>query len=435
MRRHIRRSRRKFFSIKAWRIRVVFWTGAILVGCVTLLFAKLSHIADDSFIAISQQYPWAPFLLTPVGLMLVGWLTRRFYKGSEGSGVPQVISSLENNKTPLYLSIRVAFGKLTLTILSLFSGASVGIQGPSVHIGACIMYSLRKFAVFPAYYYQKGLIIAGGAAGFAAAFNTPLAGIVFAFEELSRSFEQKTNGIILTAVILSGMTAMALQGNQSYFSVSETVFEFDVSLIITILLCSLIGGLLGGLFSQLLISGSRLLKPWLTNYPLTVICLLGLIIATTGYLSGHNSFGTGYLEANAIVSGVTEYDPLFPLYKFIATMASYFTGIPGGIFAPSLATGAGIGQSLSHFLPLAPASFMILIGMVAYFSGVIQAPITAMVIVLEMTANSSMIFPLMISAFIGSGMSSLVCPRSLFRVMAENFSHEDRETKKEKEKD
>lgn len=419
------------FSLNAWRMRLVFWTGAILVGCITLVFARLSHLADASFIGVSQQYPWLPFILTPLGLMLVAWLTKRFFRGSEGSGVPQVIASLDNQQTPVFLTLRIACGKLLLTILGLFSGASVGIQGPSVHIGASIMYSLRKYANFPADYYQKGLIIAGGAAGFAAAFNTPLAGIVFAFEELSRSFEQRTNGIILTAVILSGMTAMALQGNQSYFSVSKTAFDFDISLILIMLLCSVVGGLSGGLFSQILILGTRLIKPWLIHYPVIVIFILGIIIATTGHLSGHTSFGTGYEQANAIVSGSADYDPLFPLYKFIATLASYFTGIPGGIFAPSLATGAGIGQSLSQFLPLAPASFMILVGMVAYFSGVIQAPITAMVIVLEMTANPSMIFPLMIAAFIGSGVSSLICPRSLFRLMAESFIDQEKQSNRD----
>lgn len=419
-----KRPRNEWFSANAWRIHLLLWAGAILVGCVTLVFAKLAQYADDSFIKAVRQYPWLPFVVTPLGLVLVGWLTRRFFHSAEGSGIPQVIYVLEKQKNTFFISLRNAFGKLSLIIVALFSGASVGLQGPSVHIGAAIMYSMRRFAVFPADYYQKGLVIAGGAAGFAAAFNTPLAGIVFAFEELSRSFEQKTNGIILTAVILAGLTAMALQGNQPYFRVSEAVFEFDVSLLFTILLCGVIGGILGGLFSQLLISGSRIIRPCLRRNPFIVISLLGLIIAVTGYLSGYSSFGTGYEEANAIVSGSKQYDPLFPLYKFIATLASYFTGIPGGLFTPSLATGAGIGQSLAHYLPIAPASFMILVAMVAYFSGVIQAPITAMVIVLEMTANQNMIFPLMMCAFIGSGMSSIICPRSLFRVLAEAFEDE-----------
>jgi H+/Cl- antiporter ClcA len=233
--------------------------------------------------------------------------------------------------------------------------------------------------------------------------------------------QQKTNGIILTAVIFAGMTAIALVGNYKYFGVSHAIFSMDISLIASMIMCGVLGGFLGGLFSQTLITGNRIIQPWIQRYPMRVTCLLGLIIAYIGHLSGHTSFGTGYDAAYLIVSSEGEVDHLFPVYKFLATLVSYFTGIPGGIFAPSLATGAGIGQNLAHFIPLAPESFMVLVGMVAYFSGVIQAPITAMVIVLEMTSNQNMIFPLMVTAFLGSSMSSLVCPRPLYRALADSF--------------
>jgi len=422
MRHHIRRSKRKLFSINAWKIRLVFWLGALLVGCLAALFAMLASTADHSFKDLAERYHWLPFILTPAGLMLINWLTRRFFPGANGSGIPQAIAALQLKDKSSVLSFRIAIGKFLLTSLGLFSGASIGREGPTVHIGASIMYSLRRFANFPAFYYRQGLIAAGGAAGVAAAFNTPLAGIVFAMEEISRSFEQRTNGIILSAVIFAGLTAMAILGNYNYFGTSNAVFTLDFSLVASILLCGVLGGLAGGLFSQSLITGTRLIKPWLDLYPLRITFILGLLIAYIGHLSGHSSFGTGYEVAYGIVSETaTEFDPMYPLYKFFATLTSYFTGIPGGIFAPSLATGAGIGQNIAHFLPLAPTSFMVLTGMVAYFSGVIQAPVTSMVIVLEMTANQNMIFPLMITSFIASGISSLVCPKSLYGVLAQSF--------------
>lgn len=400
---------------------MVFWAGALFVGLAAALFALMASHADHSFTQLADQYPWLPFVITPLGLMLISWLTRRFFPGASGSGIPQTIAALRLKNKSAVLSFRIAIGKLLLTVMGLFCGASIGREGPTVHIGASIMYSLRHFANFPAFYYRHGLIAAGGAAGVAAAFNTPLAGIVFALEEISRSFEQRTNGIILTAVIFAGMTAMAIHGNYNYFGISSTVFELDFSLVLSIILCGIVGGVLGGLFSQSLISGSRWIHPWLVKYPLRIAFIIGLLLACIGVLSEHKSFGTGYESAYAIVTGSSDFDPMFPVYKFVATLGSYLTGIPGGIFAPSLATGAGIGHNLAHWIPLAPMSFMVLIGMVAYFSGVIQAPITAMVIVLEMTANQNMIFPLMITALIGSGTSSLVCPRSLYQVLAESF--------------
>ncbi len=425
MRHHLRRSWRKYFSKKAWRIRLTFWLGSFLVGVIAVIFSTSVSFADHSFLQLVSQHPWLPFFLTPAGLVLINWLTRRFFPGAGGSGIPQTIAALSIENKSTVLSFKIAVGKLFLTIMGVFSGATIGLQGPTVHIGASIMYSLRRFAKFPAFYYQHGLIAAGGAAGVAAAFNAPLAGIVFILEEVSKSFEQRTNGIILSAVIFSGLTAMAFQGNNSYFGISDATFTLDLKAVISIIVCGVVGGFLGGAFSQSLISGSQLIKPWLDRYPLRITFLIGLVLATIGHLSDHSSFGTGYEATFDIITQNGGFDPLFPVYKFLASLGSYLTGIPGGIFAPSLATGAGIGQNLAHFIPLAPVSFMILVGMVSYFSGVIQAPFTAMVIVLEMTANQNMIFPLMISAFIGSGMSSLVCPRSLYRVLALSFFDEN----------
>ncbi len=421
MRRHLHRHRRKLLSLQAWRIRLVFWGGALLLGGIAASFALVAARMDHGFRDLVERWPWLPFVMMPLGLMLINWLTRRFFPGAGGSGIPQVIAALQMKQRAAVLSFRIAVGKLLLTSLGLFCGASIGREGPTVHIGASIMYSLRRFASFPDFYYRHGLIAAGGAAGVAAAFNTPLAGIVFALEEISRSFEARTNGVIMTAVIFAGLTAMALLGNYSYFGVSDVQFALNPMLVLSILLCGIIGGLLGGLFSQALISGNRWIRPWITRYPLRVTALLGLLLACIGWLSGHDSFGTGYEKAYGIITGEGDFDPWFPLYKFMATLGSYLTGIPGGIFAPSLATGAGIGQNLAHWIPIAPVAFMVMVGMVAYFAGVIQAPITAMVIVLEMTSNENMIFPLMISALLGSGASSLVCPRSLYRVLAEDF--------------
>lgn len=391
------------------------------MGLLAALFAIMATRADHFFIRLANEYPWAPFILTPSGLMLINWLTRRFFPGSDGSGIPQTIAAMRMRNKSVVISMRIAIGKLMLTVMGLMSGASIGREGPTVHIGASIMFALRKVTNFPAHYSTKGLIAAGGAAGVAAAFNTPLAGIVFAVEEISRSFEQKTNGIILIAVIFAGLTAMAIQGNYDYFGVSHATFTLSFNQLITLLICGVTGGLLGGLFSQSLLFGNRLIKPWILRFPLLITGLLGLLIASIGFLSDWSSSGTGYEAAYGILDQSKQMDPWFPLYKFMATLASYFTGIPGGIFAPSLATGAGLGQDMAALLPLAPVSFVVLVGMVAYFSGVIQAPITAMVIVLEMTSNQNMIFPLMIASLLGAGVSTLVCPKPLYSTLAMGF--------------
>jgi H+/Cl- antiporter ClcA len=147
----------------------------------------------------------------------------------------------------------------------------------------------------------------------------------------------------------------------------------------------------------------------------------GLAIALCGVLSGGQTYGTGYEQARGMVEGHTTLPAAYPVLKFVATVVSYVSGIPGGIFAPSLSVGAGLGQALSHLMPLAPSGAVVLLGMVAYFSGVVQAPITAAVIVMEMTDNQGMTVALLATSFLAFGVSRLVCRRPLYAALARRF--------------
>lgn len=422
--RHIKRARKRLLSRFVWRINLVFWSGAILVGILAALFAILSEHAERGFLYAIQFSPYFSFALPPLGLLLISWLTRTFFKGSEGSGIPQTILTLQKTEQNYLrknlLSLKVSLGKFVLTLLGLLSGLSIGREGPTVHIGASIMFALGRLSRFPPHYIEKGLILAGGSAGVAAAFNTPIAGVVFAIEELSRSFEEKTSGIILTAVIIAGITAISIHGNYTYFGSVYSVLPVGASWW-AIPFCGVLGGLFGGLFSQSLIYGGKTLRPFLKAYPERVAIISGLLISVIGVISSGATFGTGYQEAGQIISGTTDYDPWFPFLKVFATISSYLSGIPGGIFSPSLTAGAGFGANFYHWLPIAPYETMILLGMLAYFSGVIQSPITASVIVMEMTDNPDILLAMMATALIAYGTSRLVCPVPIYRAMATQF--------------
>ena len=137
-------------------------------------------------------------------------------------------------------------------------------------------------------------------------------------------------------------------------------------------------------------------------HPVAFATLCGLFVAGCGLLSRGAAFGTGYAEARALVQGEGSAPGLgFGALKLAATLASSVSGIPGGIFAPSLAVGAGLGADIAALLPGAPAQALVVLGMVAYFSGVVQAPITAFVIVAEMTNDHAMVVPLMLASLIG----------------------------------
>ncbi len=420
---HIRKSGKDLMSPDAWKIRLIFWAGAVVVGVIASGFALSAVYAEDVFHTLLAYGDWVPFVLCPLGLVLVSWLTRKFFPGSQGSGIPQSIAALqltEHTSRSALLSFRIAFGKILLTLLGLISGASIGREGPTVHIGAAIMFSLGRFAKFPHHYMDRGLILAGGAAGIAAAFNTPLAGILFAVEEMGRSFEERTSGVLLTAVFIAGITAVVIQGNYTYFGSTSAGLAAS-QMLMPVLVCGIVGGLLGGLFSTALIQGSQYLAPIIRRRPVIVATLCGLGIAGAGFLSGNTAYGTGYEEASAIISGTSTLPDNYPFMKMLTTIFSYLSGIPGGLFAPSLATGAGVGAEIASWMPSLPVSTVIILGMVGYFTGVVQTPITAFVIVMEMTDNQQLLLPLMATAFIAYGTSRFVCPEPIYRELAKQF--------------
>jgi len=430
--------RNKVLCTTTWKIQLVFWFSAILVGIAATLFALASEHTHGLFKRILAVSPYLPLIVTPLLLILVAWLTRRFFPGAQGSGIPQSIAALsisDHGARTALLSLRIAAGKIILTLLGLLGGASIGREGPTVHVGAAIMFSFGNLARFPQHFMDRGLILAGGAAGVAAAFNTPLAGIVFAIEEMSRSFEQRTSGTILTAVVIAGITAVAIQGPYTYFGVSDASLPLNSSWL-AVLVCGVLGGGLGGLFSRGLISSTRKLAPWHSKFPLRIALICGLGIAVIGIFSGGTTYGTGYDEARLLVTGEGELDPSYPFMKLLATFVSYLSGIPGGIFAPSLATGAGIGAFFAQWFTSVPVEAIVLLGMVGYFTGVVQTPITAFVIVLEMTGNNGMLLPLMLTALIAQGTSKFICPEAIYVAMAVPFlaTNDPDETGKKSEK-
>jgi H+/Cl- antiporter ClcA len=411
-------------------MRMVFWGGAILVGLVAAVFALLADQADHVFREIVAYNKYLPLIITPAGFVLTVYITRTIFSGAEGSGIPQTLIALADSGSSLsnrLLSMRMVIGKVSMAVLALCSGASLGREGPTVHLGAAIMHSLGKYAHLPSRYVERGLILTGGGAGIAAAFNTPLAGIVFAIEEMARSFDRRNSGMMLIGVVLAGMTAIVVhQNNYNYYGTAPATLNFTW-VWLGVVVCGVVGGLSGGLFSQILISGSKILRPYMQTHWVLIALVCGLSVAILSILSNGSANGTGYHEAKQIVScaGVdtcsADYGLMYPFYKILATAATYLTTIPGGLFAPSLASGAGLGADIALLFPVEMASTIVILGMIGYFTGVVQTPITAFVIVMEMTDNQELVLAMMATALIASGTSKLVCKKPIYEALAENL--------------
>ena len=407
----------KLADFDAWWGRLVVWTAAATAGFLVVLFAWATEYAIALFFSLQKSYWWLPLILTPGAGMLIVWLTNRWFAGASGSGIPQTIAAIQEegkdgSSSPL-ISLKLAFAKIVLGVGALAAGFSAGREGPSVQVGASVMHAFRRFLP-PGFSVQpKHLILAGGAAGISAAFNTPLAGVVFAIEELGRRFEQKTNGVVIAAIVLSGLVSISLQGNYTYFG-SLAVGSIDRKIIVPVIVCGLVCGVLGGIFSRTLIESSRTLKGRIGDFrrfhPLWWAGFCGLMVALLGAVSGGAAHGSGYMYTRELLDGSISETWQYAPVKYLATIFTYLSGVPGGIFAPSLSIGAGIGNDL---LPLFEHHSGIAIGalcMAGFLAAVTQAPITSFIIVMEMIDGHEMVISLMAVALIAAIVSRLFSP-------------------------
>jgi H+/Cl- antiporter ClcA len=420
-------SNRRVRSVKVtserWQRRAVFVIGGVVIGAVAVALAMLADWAQLAFAALIAKSSYASLLVTPLGFALSVFLTNRFFPNSQGSGIPQAIAARQLSDQAArsrLVSIRIAVGKVLLTLLGLLCGASAGREGPTVQVGASIMFALGRMSPRR----QPGLILAGAAAGVSAAFNTPLAGIVFGIEEMSREFEVRTSGLIIGAVIAAGLTSLALVGNYAYFGSSATMLRHGTDWL-AVPVCGVAGGLAGGLFSRFVIAAARGLPALpgrvIKQHPVAFALVCGLGVAVCGLVSGDLIYGTGYEQVKTALDSGMPLPWHFSLLKLVATAFSAVSGIPGGIFSPSLAVGAGLGSDIAQLFPNAPLGAIMLLGMVSYFAGVVQAPITAFVIVTEMSDNHAMVVPLMAAALIAYATSRLICPEGIYHELAKGF--------------
>ena len=404
---------------KRWTRRLMFVAGGVAVGLAAIALAQLADLAQSLFGRMLAQSRYVALVITPLGFGACLWLATKVFPNSQGSGVPQVVAALRLPRAQrgTLVSLRTGLGKILITVLGLLCGASTGREGPTIQIGAAIMAAIGRYAPFR----EKGFLLAGSAAGVAAAFNTPLAGIVFAIEELSRSFEMRTSGLIIGAIIAAGLTSLAIVGDYHYFGSTSATLPLGAAWIV-VPFCAALCGVLGGLFSRVLIRTAlgfpgRIGRA-IGRHKIAFAMLCGLGVALCGLVSNDHIYGTGYEQARAAIHAAADVDRSFAPLKFLATLLSAVSGIPGGIFAPSLAIGAGIAADLAWLFPQTPIGALVLIGMVSYLTGVVQAPITAFIITSEMTNDHAMVVPLMAAALIANAASKTVVSDGLYHALA-----------------
>lgn len=416
---------------RQWMDRVVVIAFAVLAGLSIVGFTLLADLAFGVYEAGREAAWWAPLLWTPAMTALIVWAVRRWAPGIAGSGVPQVLVALAP-ETPLasrgaYASWRLSMLKIAGVSASLLAGLSVGRQGPSVQIGAGVMLAARRWLSPNSGISARELLVAGGAVGLAAAFNTPLGGIVFAIEELSRKLQERSSGLMLAAIVVGGLVSVSAFGSLSYFGRVKADNLSWWTLIGPALVVALLAGLLGGLMSRLLLASFTGLPDRFCAYrrkrPVAFAAACGFLVAVIAVVTGGETAGIGHQHthdllaaASAGTGGQTPF--VFTGLKFVASWLSSWAGVPAGMFGPSLSIGAGLGADVAWLFDSPHTGALIALGMCGFLAGVTQTPITAMIIVMEMTDGHSMVLSLITCALLASGISRMIS-RPLYGTLAE----------------
>jgi H+/Cl- antiporter ClcA len=403
---------------------IPFWCASILTGLVAVLYTKLFGAAEHITSYIFSYHAWILFFVSPICFITAWWLVYRYAPYARGSGIPQVMAAIQisspstNKIVDKLLGFRVIYIKVISSIIMAIGGGAIGREGPTIQIAASI-YKL-VYQVLPNWWpkiAKRNMMVTGAAAGLAAAFNTPLGGIVFAIEELTKTHFSYYKTAIFSSVIIAGLSAQALLGPYLYLGYPNidglsTFIFFHVALV------ALISGLLGSGLSKLIL----FIFAWKAKFKFTyyhVLFVLGcsFILVLLAFFVNQEVLGSGKDIMEKTLFTSHKYVHWYtPILRMCGPLLSFTTGSAGGIFAPALGAGASVGSLVASWFHLADVdvNMLILSGMVGFLTGVTRSPFTSVILVLEMTNRHSAIFHLILAGMLASLVSILVDKHSLY---------------------
>jgi CIC family chloride channel protein len=398
---------------------------------LTLVIGALTGLAVVAFILLTERfglrlYPaasaaWRRLLFPVLGSFAMGILLFRFFPEARGSGVPQTKAALFVHEG--HISLRTVLGKFFCTSVTLASGIPLGREGPSVQVGAGIASFLgRHLGLGPAK--VKALIPVGAAAAIAAAFNTPLAAVLFSLEEVMSDLHAPVLGSVVLASATSWMVLRLFLGNTPLFQVPEYrlihPWEFVVYAVLGVT-----GGLVSVAFTKLLLW----MRGWFLKMPIKTVWFQplagGLMVGVMGWFVPE-VLGVGYRYVGDALNGrmAIELMAILVILKVVAVTTSYASGNAGGLFGPSLFIGAMLGGSVGwvahHMLPNATATpgVYALVGMGTLFAGIVRAPMTSVLMIFETTRDYMVIVPLMISNLVSFYISKRLQPYPIYAALS-----------------
>ncbi len=402
---------REYTAISLQRRRLL--PRAMLVGLLAGLTAAIFRLTlsggdrlRNALIAWAHHFPWIgwifPVLFGATGALLSLWLVRKYAPETSGSGIPHLKGVLHRFRTLRWW--RVLPVKFVAGTLALGSGLAMGREGPIVQMGGAVGDAVARWLkVTPRE--RRTLIASGAGAGLAAAFNAPLSGLTFVLEEVQRDFHPLVFAAAFLAAVVADIVSRLINGADPVFIIPNYPSPPIISLPFFALL-GIISAPLGVLFNRGLIAGLNIFSRFHGRWALTAAAVVGALVGLAGWFAPE-AVGGGHALAEIVFAGNLTLAAIGMWFavRFLLTTTSYGTGTAGGIFAPLLVLGAllglGVGQVVHHYMPSAapqPAVYAV-VGMGAFFTAIVRAPLTGILLIVEMTGNYEQMLPLLVSCF------------------------------------
>lgn len=419
---------------------IPFWFASLVTGLIAVAYTNVFAYTEGVLQKILHWHSWFIFIMTPVCFFLA-WLTIQIFAiNAKGSGIPQVMAAIElsspkyESKIDKLLSFRIILTKIVSSLLMVLGGGAIGREGPTIQIAGSIFRMVNKWTPksWPKLSKQS-FILTGAAAGLAAAFNTPLGGVVFAMEELAKIHIRFFRTALFSAVIIAGLTAQGMLGPYLYLGYPK-VNDLHFKIFFGVATVAIVAGVAGGLTGKGILKLMYWKKTFNRNKTIAFLFIAGLFIASLAFFVNGEILGSGKNLMATVLFTDNKYYPWHTMImRMIGSIVCFNTGAAGGVFAPALAAGASIGSYVANVSQMvgSNANILILAGMVGFLTGVTRTPFTSAILVLEMTDRHSVIFHLMIAALISNIAALMVDKHSLYEQLKKDYVHEALEEKED----
>lgn len=410
---------------------IPFFIAATITGVLAFGYAVLFRYAEKLSIYFFELNRLYIFVLTPLCFLISWWVVNQFAPNAKGSGIPQVMASLQlsNPKTKSFihhlLSLRIIVVKMISSTIKVMGGGVVGREGPTIQIASSVFFEIHKrLPVWWTPISQKNMLIAGAASGLAAAFNTPLGGIIFAIEELSKFHVKYYKSSLFIAVIIAGLAAQGLGGSYLYLGypkLSVDGWKVIAGVVMTSIVCGYFGCKMGVIALNVM-KWFQKIKHVVKK--VFVVLLSGTIVALLIYFIGTEAMGSGKeIMDRTLFTDEKAVEWYVPFARMGGLITSFSFGGAGGVFAPSLSAGASFGALIADLIHLKAgyANILVLVGMTTFLTGITRAPFTASIIIFEMTDRHSVIFYLLLGALIANLIARYVDKRPFYDHLRENY--------------